>query len=156
MPSEKGTCVLGKFNNISEISSFWRRLVTSLCTLAVTDIQFGLHWLDLWLINRNRCKKCSAHCICIPNTLNCSDDLSKIRKSKKLPIKWRDARVCLLPFLCRKQRRIYVKLFVYKYGKKDCEAKSLKLTHGEHENQMKALIDSYVERVTIQHLKTWT
>lgn len=38
--------------------------------------------------------------------------------------------------------------------KKDCEAKSLKLTHGEHENQMEALIDSYVERVTIQHLKT--
>lgn len=51
MPSEKGTRVLGIFNNITKICSFCRRLATSLCILALTDIQFNLHGIDLWLIN---------------------------------------------------------------------------------------------------------
>lgn len=32
--------------------------------------------------------------------------------------------------------------------KRDCEAQSLKLTHGEYENQVEALIDSNLESVT--------
>lgn len=81
MPSERGTCVL----TILEICSFLRRLATPLCTLALTDIQFDLHSIDLWLINRNRCKKCSAHSICIRDVLNCSDDLSKKESQSKKP-----------------------------------------------------------------------
>lgn len=42
MPSESGTCVLGIFNNITAISSFLRKLATSVCTLGLTDIQFDL------------------------------------------------------------------------------------------------------------------
>lgn len=83
MPSERGTCVLGILNNTTEICSFLRRLATSLCTLGLTDIQFDLHGIDLWLINKNRFKKCSAHSICIYNVLTCSDNLSKKRKSVK-------------------------------------------------------------------------
>lgn len=56
MSSERGTCVLGIFNNITEICSSFRRLATSLCTLALTNLQFNLHRINLWLINRNHCK----------------------------------------------------------------------------------------------------
>lgn len=155
MPSERGTCVLGIFNNMKEICSFLRRLATSLCTLALTDIQFDLHSIDMWLINRNRCKKCSAHSICICNVLYCSDDLSKKRKSVKetfnqvkrhtglpssIPLQEPEENVnkntsqSPIEYLSRRKR--------------NCEAQCLKLTHGEYDNQIEALIDSNLESVT--------
>lgn len=78
MSSERGTCVLGIFNNITEICSSFRRLATSLCTLALTNLQFNLHRINLWLIIETTVKV-----QCIRNVLNCSDDLSKKRKSLK-------------------------------------------------------------------------
>lgn len=155
MPSERGTCGLGIFNNITEICSFLRRLATSLCTLALTDIQFDLHSIDLCLIYRNRCKKCSARSICIRDVLNCSDDLSKKRKSDKetfhqgkrhkglpssIPLQEpednvnKDTSQSPIEYLSKRKR--------------DYEAQCLKLTHGEYENQVEALIDSNLESVT--------
>lgn len=155
MPPERGTCVLGMFNNITEICSFFEKIRYPLFTLALTDIQYDLHRIDLWLINRHRCKTCSAHSICICNVLNCSDDLSKKRKSVKetfnqvkrhrgmpssIPLQEPKENVnkntCQSPIENRSKR------------KKDCEPQCLKLTHGEYENQVEALIDCNLDSVT--------
>lgn len=151
MPSERGTCVLGIFNNITEICSFLRRKATSLCTLALTDIQFDLHSIDL--INRNRCKKCSAHSICIRNVLNCSDDSSKKRKSVKETfnqVKRHKGLPSSIP-LQEPEENVNKNTSqspIEYLSKRDCEAQCLKLKHGESENQVEALIDSNLESVT--------